>query len=67
MAKSSNEPTEPTVRNLMTMSRTEYAQFLKDRVGGIPTYQLTRESSPCPAWSRMNPEQREAAQILKNL
>ena len=66
MAKSTNEP-EPTVRNLMTMSRAEYAAWLKNRVGGIPTYQLTRESSPCPAWSRMNAEQRVAAEILKNL
>ena len=66
MAKSTNEP-EPTDRNIVTMSRVEYAAWLKNRVGGIPTYQLTRESSPCPAWSRMNSEQKEAAQILKNL
>ena len=67
MAKSTNEPTEPTVRNLMTMSRVEYAQFLKDRVGGIPTYQLTRESSPAPYYAKMNAEQRETAEILRNL
>ena len=67
MAKSNNNNPEPTYRTLMKMSRAEYAQFLKNRVGGIPTYQLTRESSPCPAWSRMNSEQKEAAQILKNL
>jgi hypothetical protein len=67
MAKSNNNNPEPTVRNLMTMSRTEYAQFLKDRVGGIPTYQLTPTSSPAPLWSKMNAKQKKAAQILKNL
>ena len=66
MAKSNNNP-EPTVRNLMTMSRTQYAAWMKDRVGGIPTYQLTPTASPAPYYAKMNAEQRETAEILRNL
>ena len=54
----------------MTMTRTEYAEFLKTtrfRNGEVPTYRLVPTATPAPAWSKMTEEEREVAKVLQNL
>ena len=66
-----NSPTiDSPARNLTTMTRVQYANWLKTtqfRNGCVPTYRLTPTSSPAPAWSKMDVDERAVAKVLQNL